>query len=60
MPNEIITDPEEVLEKWESVPTYDNAKCIRDIRDRIDVQDLNMRTVKAKLAKQEHSLVRVR
>ena len=61
VPHEIITDPEEVLEKWESVPTHDNAKSIiRDIRDRIDVQDLNMRTVKSKLAKQEHCLIRIR
>ena len=58
--NEVITDPEEVLEKFDSVVNNDNVNCLRDIREHIDVQDLNLRTVKAKLAKQEHSLMRLR
>ena len=60
MRNDVITDPEEVLEKFDSVANNDNAICLRDIRDHIDVQDLNLRTVKAKLAKQEFSLMRIR
>ena len=60
MPNDVISDPEEVLEKFDSVTNNDNAICLRDIRDHIDIQDLNLRTVKAKLAKQEFSLMRIR
>ncbi len=59
-PKEVITDPEGVLEKWDNLESSASGRHLRDIRDRIDVQDLNMRTLKVRLAKQEHTLKHIR
>ena len=55
-PYEDIRDIQHALEDYNSVSPYEDLKGLKEVRDRLDMTDLNFRALKARLVKQEHTL----
>ncbi len=57
---EELGDLQTILERWDDEPLFDQCKDQRELKDRMDIQDLNMRTVKTRLARHEYYLSTIR